>query len=123
MATARQAGGGGEKHVDDLSALMIGLIGNAEQQQHPHHQDDANEQGITDHQAALFLDAHPTQKARILKAMPKKGEASSSDTGLPPLQQAQGEPDAQGGGAEGDHPLRARQTNTSATAERPSTSK
>ena len=70
----RQAGGGGgEKHVDDLPALMIGLIGNAEQQQHPHHQDDANEQGITDHQAGLFLDAHPNPEGQDTQSDAKKG--------------------------------------------------
>ena len=59
--------------------------------------------GLQTTRPVFFWMRTPTQKARILKAMPKKGEANSSDTGLPPLQQAQGEPDAQGGGAEGDH--------------------
>ena len=54
----RQTGcGGGEEHVDDGAALVIGRIGNAAHQQYSGHQDDGDEQGIAQHQSGLFLDA------------------------------------------------------------------
>ena len=54
-------GGGGQEHVDDGAALVVGRVGNAAHQQHGGHQDDGDEQGIAQHQSGLFLnaDAHP----------------------------------------------------------------